>query len=515
MDPVYTQLPFHGCVAYLSDTSAAYRWHNNDPISFTSHIRFETEVGRFNNLTGHYRSIAYAYVQRPQWKIVDASGDGASHAGEELRILGEGIDPTLPIVGAKLGANVLELAESSLLTVNGDSLFDARFYVPEGIDAGTLPIMLMLNIGSDTLFDYDTLETDWKHLGGPSLSFRPTRTDIIDAVYAGDTLAIEMHGLQNLESAMTAIDGIPCPWVGLTPQANSAGRLQGKIRVPEGLYSGDFLVTATPQFSPGATADSLLHHRYWFRVEPEILVYSAFSGSRIKEEWCRDWLRFDNTDPWGRMACYVLTGTNATSYVTLPFWAPSGGTFSTKYFIGKTSNAAIVSVQVNGQNSLVNADMYQNTLYQSWVRSDTLIGGTHTLAQGFNTITLRTTGKNPLSSGWKAILDQIIFESTPLDPAPSVVEDVVILAQDSVIRLIWKPVTEDVLGNPLTPYAYDIFRAGPLDSLWYWHAQVAGTDTTWTMPINNGDDFDFVVSARRGSNIPVSAMKREERIELK
>ena len=513
--PVYTQLPLHGCVAYLADTAAAYRWHNNDPIPFESHLRFETEVGRFNNLSGHYRTIAYAYIQRPQWKVVDASGDKASHTGEELRIVGKGIDPTLPIVGAQMGSSVLQLAESSFLTVDGDSLFDARFYVPDGIEAGSLPIMLMLNIGSDTLFDYDTLETAWKHLGRPTLTFQPTRTDIINAVYAGDTLAVELHGLEYGESASCAIDGIPCPWVGIYPTADATGRLQGKVRVPEGLYAGDFPVTATPQYSAGATADSLLHHRYWFRVEPEILVWSAFSGSRIKEEWCRDWIRFDNTDPWGRMACYVLTGTNATSYVTLPFWAPSGGTFSTKYFIGKTSNAAIVSVQINGENSLVNADMYQNTLYQSWVRSDTLIGGTHTLAQGFNSITLRTTGKNPSSSGWKAILDQIIFESTPLEPAPSMVEDVIIQVQDSLIRLTWMPVTEDVLGNPLVPYAYDIFRAGPIDSLWYWYAQVSGTDTTWTMPLSTGNDFDFVVSARRGTNIPLSVMKREERVELK
>lgn len=509
--PVYTQLPLHGCVAYLADSAAAYRWHNNDPIPFESSLRYETEVGRFNNLSGHYRTMAYAYLERPKWKVVDASGDKATHAGEELQVVGYRIDPQQAIVGAKLGNYPLTLTEMSFLDINSDSVFNARFYAPDSLAAGTYPLTLLLNVGSDTLFEYDTAAVAWTHLGGPSLWFQPKRTDINNVVFAGDTLEIEMHGLRVGESASAAIDGIPCPWVGAMPSADALGKLTGYIRVPEGLYSGDYFVTATPQFSLGATADSLLHYRYWFRVEAEVLHHAGWSGARIKEEWCRDWIRADNTDPWGRMSAYVLTGNSTASFVNLPFWSPTSGNFQAKYFFGKTSNAAIVTVQINGQNSLVAQDMYQLTQYQSWVRSDTLHGGTHFLNPGLNTLTLRTVGRNPSSTDWKAILDQIQFISVDAPEAkPSMVDSVVIQVEDSLVRLSWLPVNRDEDGVELTPFAYDIFRAAPADSLWFWHAQVAGTDTTWTTPVSLGDCFDFVVAARRGTNLPVSVIKRND-----
>lgn len=509
--PVYTQLPLHGCVAYLADTAAAYRWHNNDPIPFETRLRYETEVGRFNNLSGHYRTMAYAYLQRPQWKIVDASGDGATHSGEQLRLVGENIDPELPIVGARLGDFQLSLVDASLIAVNGDSILDAKFYTPDNMTAGVYPLMLVLNIGSDSLYDFDTLSVAWQHLGGPSLWFQPKRPDIGNVVFAGDSLDIEMHGLHVGESASAAINGIPCPWVGAVPSADIFGKLTGVIRVPDGLSPGDYLVTATPQTGLGATSDSLLHYRNWFRVEGEVLHHAGWSGARIKEEWCRDWIRADNTDPWGRMSCYVLTGNSTSSYVNLPFWSPSGGTYQAKYFFGRTSNAAVVTVQVNGENSLVAQDMYQNTLYQSWVRTDTLHGGTHTLTPGQNLLTLRTVGRNASSTDWKAIFDQVMFIAmeTPASK-PAVVEDVIIQQLDSLVRLTWLPVERDIDGAPLTPYAYDVFRAAPADSLWYWHAEVPGTETTWTIPVSIGDCFDFVIVARRGTNLPASSLSRRQ-----
>ncbi len=501
--PQYAQLPLHGCVAYLGDSAAAYRWHNNDPIPFESHIKCEIEVGRFNNFSGHYRTTAFAYVEHPKWRVLDASNDQATHAGESIRVIGKSLDPFSPIFGVSLGDELLELAAGSFLHVNMDSVFDVTFHAPDSLPAGDYSLAVLTDSG------YDTLTAAWQHLGGPTLWFQPVRTDIDNSVYAGDTLTIEMHGLLANESATVAIDGMPSPWIGALPSANSLGVLTGRIRVPVGLYEGEYLVTGTPEFSGTTISDSLLHYRYWFRVEPEILRRSTWSGARIKEEWCRDWIRSSNTDPWGRMSCYVLTGADTTSFVHLPFWSPSGGTFQTAYFFGQTSNAAVVAVQINGESSLVASDQYRPTMYASWERSDTLWGATHTLNPGYNILTIRTVGLNPASSGWKAILDQALFIASPPEAAPRVVEGAVIHVEGASVRLYWQPVTNDVLGAPLLPYAYDIFRALPDDSLWYWQAEVSGADTTWTTPISLGDQFEFIVTARRGTNIPATAITRE------
>ncbi len=502
--PVYTQLPLHGCVAYLADTAAAYRWHNNDPIPFTTSLHYDTEVGRFNNLAGHYRTMAYAYLERPTWRAVDESGDQATHAGETLRIIGSGLDPQVAVYGAQLGDIPLELHETSFLTVNPDSIFDATFGMADSLPMGTYPLIMWTDAG------LDTVDSAWEYLGGPTLWFRPVRVDIGNIVSAGDTLDIELHGLHETETATISIDGLPCPWAGPTPYATALRTLTGRVRVPAGLYEGDYAVTAAAEVSGVAVADSLLHYRYWFRLEPEILRHISWSGARIKEEWCRDWIRHDNTNPWGRMAAYVLTGANGTSFVTLPFWAPTGGSFQTAFFFGRTSNAAQVSIEVNGQAALATTDMYLNTLYQSWERTDTLWGNTVTLNTGYNTVTVRTPGKNALSTGWKAIFDQMLLVASAPDAPPSAAKDLTLHVEGDSLRLYWMAVTDDVLGHPFEPDAYDIYRAQPEDSVWAWQAEVPGTATTATIALTIGERYHLAVVARRGDYIPL-AIRRDAR----
>ncbi|MCB9368934.1 MAG: DUF2961 domain-containing protein [Calditrichaeota bacterium] len=500
--PVYTQLPLHGCVAYLADSAAAYRWHNNDPVPFTTHLKYDTEVGRFNNLSGHYRTMGFAYVERPQWKAVDASGDHATHSGETLRIIGKSLDPLSPIYGTQMGDEWLGLADGALLSVNGDSVFDTEFIAPDSLAPGDYPIMVMTDSGLDTII------ASWRHFGNPTVWFLPTRTDIDNAVFFGDTLDITVQGLPQDETATIAIGGIPCPWVGVTPAADSHGRIDGKIRVPLGLVEGDYPVTATTKAAGHGISDSLLHFRNWIRLEPEVLLRSSWSGARIKEEWCYDWIRHNDPAPWGRIACYVLTGNGPTSYVNLPFWAPSGGTFQAAYFFGNTVNGAIVTMEINGESSLVEHDLYEYTLYQSWVRSDTVWGGTHTLNPGYNLLTMRTVGINPSSIGWKAVLDQVLFVATEPDPAPVAVEHVRIVPIPNGITLHWSPVNEDVEGNPIVPFAYDIFSALPDDTIWVWQAETFGSDSSWTCETLQNGPVEFAVAARLGTNLPASSIRK-------
>lgn len=501
--PVYDQEEFHGCVAYLGDSAAAYRWHNNDPLPFSNGLIYSTEVGRFNNFTGHYRTMAYAYVKRQPWQVIDKSADLATFESEQLRIVGQGLNPDLSVYAVSMGDCVLVPEDNIALAINSDSILDVTFVLQDSIQAGHYPLLIWTDDG------IDTIEAEWKHIGRPTLWFRPVRTDIENAVYAGDTLDIEIHGLQPAETAWIGIDESPSPWLGGTPTADATGKLTGQVRVQFGLTAGDYEVTAAPEVSNPTSSDSLLHYRHWFRIEPEVLYHAGWSGARLKEEWCRDWLRSNNDDPWGRFAVHQLTGANANSYATFRFYAPVAGTYRAAYFFGRTSNAPIVRVDINGQASMPNTDMYEATLWSSWERTDTLWGGIHALNQGMNTVTIRTTGLNPASTGWKANFDQMIFFAVDsAAAAPKPVEELTILREDSLIRLTWLPVEQDVLGNSLTPDAYDILRALPQDSVWHWQAEVPGTDTTWTHPLFDGGAIEFVVCARKDAGAPLTGIRK-------
>lgn len=500
--PVYDQEELHGCVAYLGDSAAAYRWHNNDPLPFQNGLKYDTEIGRFNNFVGHYQTMAYAYVKRAAWRVLDESGDGATHENERLRIIGSGLDPFLSFQGVTLGDSLLVPVEEATLRVSPDSVLDITFTVPDSIDAGSYPLILYTDL------DRDTILGAWDHLGGPTLWFRPVRPDIDNAVYAGDTLEISLHGLQAGESASIGIAGEATAWIGGIPSADSVGRLTGRVRVQHGLYSGNYEVTAGPEYGRPAIADSLLHYRYWFRIEPEVCYNAGWSGARLKEEWCRDWLRWDNNDPWGRFAVHQLTGINTSSFVNFRFYAPAAGTYRAAYFFGRTSNAPIVRMEINGQPSLSDTDLYEATLWQSWERTDTLWGAYHTLNAGMNTVTMRIVGINPASTGWKANFDQVVFFASAPEAQPLAVEELLILPEDDGIRLTWQPVTEDEQGEPLTVEAYDILRSTPGDSVWHWQAEVSGSDTTWTHPLFQGDIFEFVVCARRDAGAPLTTLRK-------
>jgi hypothetical protein len=500
--PAYDRLGFHGCVAYLGDSAAAYRWHLGDAIAFEESLRFGIEVGRFNNLSGHYRSMGFAYCARPKWRVLDASGDGKSHSGEKIRVVGNGLDPNDGVDGVAMNGTWLVPDVGASLTISADSIFDATFLASDTLLEGSYSLIVIRA-------QEDTVDATWEHLAHTTLWFRPQRTDIDTTVHAGDTLEIEIHGLQEAEGVTVTAGGLACDWVGLTPYADSHGKIVGKVRVPDGLLEGSLPLQGVPDISVPVTADTPLKYRNWWRVEPEVLLYSTWSGTRIRDEWCRDWISSGNTDPWGRMAAYGLYGTNTTHYVTLPFYAPHGGTYHAGYFMARTSAGAIVTIEINGETSLSSYDSYYPTMYNSWIRSDTLWGGTHVLNEGYNTLKMKLVGLNPSSPGWKAIFDQVIFVAQPTDPALFAADSVVIWSDSLNMHLAWPPITEDINGDPGSPAFMDIYRASLSDTLYYLRATIAGTDTTWAEAYPAGEGTYFYQVLGRGSG--VAAMREAPR----
>ena len=498
-----TRFALHGCIGLIGGgaTTAAYRWHLA-PVSFDEQLRFEFEVGRFNNLSSRYRSMSFAYVRQPRWRALDISGDGATHANEKLRIVGCGIDPAAGITEVTLGGVTLQLAGGSSLTVT-DSILDAWLIAPDTLPPGTYPLVAITAGGPDTI------AAPWLHLGPPTLTYLVARTETAGESFAGDTLNIELHGLQSGEGAAMAIDGLPVPWLlGPTPLADSSGKLTGQIRIQPGLHPGDYPLTATPEYSSPALCDTPIRCRSWFRVEPETLERLAWSGTRIKEEWCLDW-NPSTAIPWGRNAAQSLTGTSASSYATYRFYAPSAGTFTPAFFFARANSAAIVSVEINGTPSLTSADLYRTG--GQWIRSDTLWGTPAVLNSGLNTVTFRTIGKNPSSLDWIAAFDQICFVLTPAQPAPLPITQLVVQVSAGNLILTWPAVMQDVLGNPIAVSTYGIYRTLPTEPQWLLHGQVAGDVTQWTSPIDQAEPAaTFTVTALRGGAAPLNSLPRDD-----
>jgi hypothetical protein len=93
----------HGCLAYSATHAVAYRWHLTDPVPFTQSLRMSIEVGPFNEMTGNYRSMAFAYALPKSWVVRDASGNGESTAGESIRLIGRSLSPSMALDSVFMG----------------------------------------------------------------------------------------------------------------------------------------------------------------------------------------------------------------------------------------------------------------------------------------------------------------------------------------------------------------------------------------------------------------------------
>ena len=221
------QLPSHGVVYLGGGSGAAYRWFYSYPLAFRDRLEIDMEVSAYGQIVGNYRTTAWAYHRIPRWTILDNSGDQASSAGEEIRIVGYGLPIGQTVSEVRLDVIALTyLSGNSVVTE--DSVFDAIYLAPS---EGNGLYDLIVTVGSQT----ETIVENWPHSSVPTISFLPLRLDPDSLIFATDTLLITIHGLEPETSGSVSIAGTVLPWITLNPFANENGVLEAQVMVPSGI----------------------------------------------------------------------------------------------------------------------------------------------------------------------------------------------------------------------------------------------------------------------------------------
>lgn len=469
----YASLGFHGCIHFSGRNAAAYRWHVTDPVPYRSHFRMDLEVGGWNQLTGHYRSVAFFCVKPPRWRIADADGNRKTFPGESLRMVGFGLTPDAALLMVRMGTIPLELVTGTPV-VSADSVLDVTTLAPSGMASGYYPLIIALSTGTETL------DSAWLHLNEPVLSFTPHRLDLDTCVHAGDTLTVDILGLASGSTASILADNIALAWAGMAPAAESDGHLQGSAIVSSTLSSGNHVLRATIPGRMDATCSVQLKVRQFVRLEIEDLPVDSLQGFRRSISYAPDWLPDSSQEPWGRNLAYDLTGNAAGDFVLKTFSLPSAGTFQSVYFFGRTNTGAIIRTVIDDSTDVGDYDSYYGPINWRWTRSDTVHGVVRALAAGVHTIRFEIAGRNPESTGLRLILDQMLLQNAPENEnaAPRAVCNLVAFADTGGVRLCWSPVHEDTAGQPVVPSSYIIYRSHVLGSVEF-YAYVSGTDTTF------------------------------------
>lgn len=405
---VPSQLAYHGCIRYAGSTAAAYRWHIADAIPFQTRLAMTFEVGPWNNLYGHYRSIAFAYAQLKKWQVRDASGDGISNPHERMRIVGRGLAPGANLNHIQMGIQNLEIVAGEPV-VNGDSVLDVTCDAPGDMAAGTYPLWAFVNNQPNLI------TMAWPHDDTPQLSFRLLRAEQDTFAFAGDTLQITMHGVPEGAEALIRASGVTLPWIGPAPEADSLSRLTGMVMIPAELEAADHVLTASVIALPDAAAEHRLKVRYFCRYEVEALPRTAYQGVRDKTLSVLDYVAPGSNEPWGRNLARRLTGTQTGDFITVSFNLATAGMYQLVYFLGQTGYGVITSIQVDGQAEITNYDTYDSQLDWRWSRTDSLYAPWHILSAGMHDVRFEITGRNAGNTGhWDLVMDQIIVRQ-PLD----------------------------------------------------------------------------------------------------
>ncbi len=407
-DVIPAQLAFHGCIHYAGANAAGYRWHISDAIPFQTRLTMTFEVGPWNNLSGHYRSIAFAYAPLKKWQVRDASGDGISGPHEAMRIVGRGLTPWANLDHVQMGAQDLTIIAGESV-VNGDSVLDVTCEAPADMATGSYPLWAFVNSQPNLI----TLA--WWHDDTPRLSFRLVRADQDTFAFSGDTLQITMHGVPEGAQAIIRASGITLPWIGSAPQGDSLSRLTGMVTIPAGLEAADHELTAGVIALPEASADYRLKVRYFGRYEVEAMPRTAYQGTRDKTLSVLDYVQPGANEPWGRNLARRLTGAQVGDFITVSFNLATEGVYQLVYFLGKTGYGVITSIQLDGQAEITNFDTYDSPLDWRWSRTDSLYGTWRTLSAGTHNVRVEITGRNPGNTAhWDLVMDQLMVRQ-PLD----------------------------------------------------------------------------------------------------
>lgn len=472
--PAYAQLPLHGCIAYLGDSAAAYHWHLNDALPFNTSLRGATEVGRFGQMTGHYRTMAFAYVVPEPWRVLDADGSNSSSPNEQLRIVGRRLIPGSVATDFMIGNTPASVVGGSA-QVNMDSLLDVTVAAPETLQSGTYPVSLVVEQ------DPVVIWPDWRHESSPFFGFIPLRDDLDTCVFTTDTIEITGHGFPVGSTIDIVVASMSLPWTSPAPVVDNLGCLHGFCCIPELLPAGDHTLAAQVSGESVAFSSRPLKNRDFYRLELETMDQSA--GLRFREECVWDYAASNNTDPWGRDCVRMLQGTGIGSYSVLNFYYPVSGDCHLEYFWAVCPAGAILQTKIDTLTSLAAYNSYAPIAWGRWVRSDTVRSDTFHLSAGWHTFRIEIAGRDPAATDWQGILDQIVFVSnTPVEPIPAIpdrVRNLTLAVRDSLVELRWNHVRTDTLGQPLQPSLYRIFAAPSLDSAFTFLAEIPAADSVF------------------------------------
>ncbi len=407
-DVVESQLGFHGCIRFGGGTAAAYRWHLSDPLPFRTDFKMRFDVGPWNELYGHYRSIAFAYVRPEPWVLSDVSDDGRSCPNEPLRIVGRGCTPWAAITDVQMGSHSLAHLAGDL-SADADSVVDVTFAAPGGAASGNYPVIIFVN-GQP-----HEVNANWPHDAQPRVECRLLRAEQDEFVFGGDTLEIDVHGVPVGQPAVVQADGMALPWVGEGPVANECGVVSGLVTIPLDLGAADHELTAVSDGIVPAQCEEPLKVRYYCRYEVEAMPRTAWQGSQDKTFYVLDFTFAGSNEPWGRNLARRLSGSQVGNYITVAYNFPQTGLYRLVYFLGRTGRGVITRIRVDDQTDIESYDTYSPTADWRWTRSDSLRGQWRELTAGVHTVTFEIAGRNPANTThWDLVMDQILIHN-PLD----------------------------------------------------------------------------------------------------
>lgn len=137
-----------------------------------------------------------------------------------------------------------------------------------------------------------------------------------------------------------------------------------------------------------------------------------------------------------------LTGAGMGDTLTYTFAAPAAGTYTVLAVLIADPNGGIVSAKVNGvDGGMTPVDLYSSDRQQVPVA----VVGTFTLTATGNTLTLTTTGKNALSTGYDITISYLLLQGsgTNLNVRPT---------GDAASATYWQAITPNTLKDTLTEW---------------------------------------------------------------
>jgi hypothetical protein len=450
----------YGCIDMASGWTSAYRWHFSDAIPFRENLRMTLEVGGWDEIIGHYRTVAFLYTQPARLQVRDASGDGQSFPGEPLHIVGRGLPPGSVVDSVYLGPWGMVFLPGSR-TVNADSIVEC-FALAPAHGHGLYPLTIRVSTASGL----QTATTPWLHYSSPKLVFETSHRDTF--AFPEDSLLVRIDGIQPGQQAALQVAGLPIPWIAPAPVADAAGVLRGFALVPDSIPDGDFPVTSISPGVENGQSEALLQARHFLRTEIETLPIQSWAGSNYLRLTAPNYNRVGHHDPWGRDRCFFLIGRHDSDFVAFDVQIPVDGFYLPKYMLGLTGGGAIIKVLVDNLPNLPEYNTFM-AINDRWERTDTLTGGWYYLQRGAHNFKFYITGHDTASTGWQIVIDQLILDWSPSMPQTAgegpAVNGLTIHQTTSGVELHWLPMSAE---------AFDIYCSSHVDGPYEHCAEVSG-----------------------------------------